>query len=162
MTRKCSHGLKRLNPDVLRLIIVSKLCWSRIISNVHLIHDSRSSVHAASWSLMFLVLYGMFVDMCVVMKSCLESCCFYVFSNWQVNGEEELRITWQNESLGSVACYSVGCVVLFFVVVVIVVELKTLKLNICERNTTKRGICIQSVPLIDKLCIRKRKKARAI
>lgn len=53
----------------------------------------------------------MFVDMYVAIKSYLESYCFHVFSNWKVNSEEELRIRWQNEPLGSVACYSVGYMV---------------------------------------------------
>lgn len=70
---------KCLIPDVLRSIIMSKLCWSRTISNVHLVHDKKRHAQRI-WSQMFL--YRMILDTYVMMKSHLESHCFHVFSHW--------------------------------------------------------------------------------
>lgn len=80
MTRKHLPGLKYLIPAVLRSVIESELCQSRTISNVHLVHHCRSSVHASSWSQM--VLYSLALGMDIVMKSHLESHCLHVFSEW--------------------------------------------------------------------------------
>lgn len=69
----------------------------------------------------------------------------------------ELRVRWQNETLGSIASYSDWGVSGF------VVELKSLKSfkNICRRNTTKWTVLTQCAPGWPTANVRKRKSNKA-